>query len=206
MPVPCAGIPPPPNPPSKARTMKLTIFGATGATGTILTKQALASRPFGHSRRPRPGPPGRPAPAAAGGRHRRCPGPSLDQPGRHRRRRHTDRCSPTGTGPSTLRQDSARSIIQAMQETGPVGCSRSVVPSSPTKAKAPTCATCSSPWYGARSSATCAPTCAAARMRYTPATWTGRSSARRRSPTNPQGNLPHRGRPQPATLLQHLPR
>jgi putative NADH-flavin reductase len=98
--------------------MELTIFGATGATGTVLTEQALAA---GHevtavvrdpARLNIPAQPGLriitadvmdPAsisPAVAGA------GAVLTAIG------------PPGTDPSTLRQDSTRSIIQAMRKAG----------------------------------------------------------------------------------------
>jgi putative NADH-flavin reductase len=97
--------------------MKLTIFGATGATGTSLVQQALTA---GHDVTAVVRDPAR-----------------LAIPARHRLRTVTAdvldaaAISPAvdgadavisavgpGTGASTLRQDSTRSIIQAMQKTG----------------------------------------------------------------------------------------
>jgi len=97
--------------------MKLTIFGATGATGTSLVQQALTA---GHDVTAVVRDPAR-----------------LAIPARHRLRAVTAdvldaaAISPAvdgadavisavgpGTGASTLRQDSTRSIIQAMQKTG----------------------------------------------------------------------------------------
>jgi putative NADH-flavin reductase len=97
--------------------MKLTIFGATGATGTSLVQQALTA---GHDVTAVVRDPAR-----------------LAIPARHQLRTVTAdvldaaAISPAvdgadavisavgpGTGASTLRQDSTRSIIQAMQKTG----------------------------------------------------------------------------------------
>ena len=75
--------------------MKLTIFGATGATGACLVGQALAAgRARRHGGRPRPGPPGRAEPPAVARRHRRRHGPNLDQPGCRRRERRNLRGRP----------------------------------------------------------------------------------------------------------------
>src|SRR6266542_1374007 len=63
-------------PEGTTNTMKLTILGATGASGTALTGQALAA---GHE---------------------------------------VTAVVPRGTGPTTVIQDSVRSIIQAMHKTG----------------------------------------------------------------------------------------
>jgi putative NADH-flavin reductase len=98
--------------------MKLTIFGATGATGTCLVEQAIAA---GHSVTAVVRDPARLAipadqrlqivtadvldPAAIG--------PAVDGADAV-----LTAVGPHGTGPSTLRQDSTRSIIQAMQKTG----------------------------------------------------------------------------------------
>ena len=102
----------------KVNTMKLTIFGATGATGTRLTEQAIAA--------------GQEVPAVV-----RDPA-RLAVPAHQRLRIVTadvmdpaaiapavagadavlSALGPHGTGPTTISQDSARSIIEAMQETG----------------------------------------------------------------------------------------
>ena len=98
--------------------MKLTIFGATGATGTILTKQALAA---GHSVTAVVRDPGR----LAVPHQQRLEvvtadvlDPASISPAVTGADAILTAVGPQGTGPSTLRQDSARSIIQAMQETG----------------------------------------------------------------------------------------
>jgi putative NADH-flavin reductase len=98
--------------------MKLTVFGGTGATGTCLVQQALAA---GHEVTAIVRDPARLAigqaaglrvvtadvliPAAIGGAVAGA-GAVLSALGPH------------GTGPTTISQDSARSIVQAMQETG----------------------------------------------------------------------------------------
>jgi putative NADH-flavin reductase len=98
--------------------MKLTIFGATGGTGTCLTTQAIAA---GHSVTAVVRDPARLAVPA----HPRLqvvtadvldPAsivPAVDGAGAV-----LTAVAPSGTGRSTLRQDSTRSIIQAMQKTG----------------------------------------------------------------------------------------
>jgi putative NADH-flavin reductase len=98
--------------------MKLAIFGATGATGTCLTEQALAA---GHEVTAIVRDPAR-----------------LTVPGHQRLRILTadvmdpaaiipaiagadaviSAVGPRGSGPTTVIQDSARSIVQAMQKTG----------------------------------------------------------------------------------------
>jgi putative NADH-flavin reductase len=106
------------DPREKENTMKLTILGATGATGTCLTEQALAA---GHEVTAVVRDPAR-----------------LTVPGHQRLRILTadvmdpaaitpaiagadaviSAVGPRGTGPTTVIQDSARSIVQAMQKTG----------------------------------------------------------------------------------------
>ena len=98
--------------------MKLTIFGATGGTGTCLTTQALAA---GHWVTAVVRDPARLAVPA----HPRLEvvtadvldsasiTPAVDGAGAV-----LTAVAPPGTGPSALRQDSTRSIIQAMQKTG----------------------------------------------------------------------------------------
>jgi putative NADH-flavin reductase len=97
--------------------MKLTIFGASGATGTSLVQQALAA---GHSVTAVVRDPGRLAVPA----HQRLEvvtadvldpadiSPAVDSAGA------VISAVGPGTGASTLRQDSTRSIIAAMQKTG----------------------------------------------------------------------------------------
>ena len=77
--------------------MKLTIFGASGATGTFLLRQALD---VGHEVTAVVRDPAR-----------------LTVPAQARLHVITA-IGPHGTGPSTLRQDSTRSIMQAMGKTG----------------------------------------------------------------------------------------
>jgi len=98
--------------------MKLTIFGATGGTGTCLTTQALAA---GHSVTAVVRDPARLAVPA----HPRLEvvtadvlGPASITPAVDGADAVLTAVAPPGTGPSTLRQDSTRSIIQAMQKTG----------------------------------------------------------------------------------------
>ena len=98
--------------------MKLTIFGATGGTGTCLTTQAIA---VGHSVTAVVRDPARLAVPA----HPRLEvvtadvlGPASITPAVDGADAVLTAVAPPGTGPSTLRQDSTRSIIQAMQETG----------------------------------------------------------------------------------------
>ena len=98
--------------------MKLTIFGATGGTGTCLTTQALAA---GHSVTAVVRDPARLAVPA----HPRLEvvtadvlDPASITPAVDGADAVLTAVAPPGTGPSTLRQDSTRSIIQAMQKTG----------------------------------------------------------------------------------------
>jgi len=98
--------------------MKLTIFGATGGTGTCLTTQAIAA---GHSVTAVVRDPARLAVPA----HPRLQvvtadvlNPASISPAVTDADAVLTAVAPPGTGPSTLRQDSTRSIIQAMQKTG----------------------------------------------------------------------------------------
>ena len=98
--------------------MKLTIFGATGGTGTCLTTQAIAA---GHSVTAVVRDPARLAVPA----HPRLEvvaadvlDPASIRPAVDGADAVLTAVAPPGTGPSTLRQDSTRSIIQAMQKTG----------------------------------------------------------------------------------------
>jgi putative NADH-flavin reductase len=98
--------------------MKLTIFGATGGTGTCLTTQAIAA---GHSVTAVVRDPARLAVPA----HPRLEvvtadvlDPASISPAVTDADAVLTAVAPPGTGPSTLRQDSTRSIIQAMQKTG----------------------------------------------------------------------------------------
>jgi putative NADH-flavin reductase len=99
--------------------MKLTIFGATGGTGTCLTEQALAA---GHSVTAVVRDPARLAvPAHPRLRTITVPDvtdPAAISPAVADADAVLSGVAPSGTGPSTLRQDSTRSIIQAMQKTG----------------------------------------------------------------------------------------
>jgi len=98
--------------------VNVTIFGATGATGTCLTTQALAA---GHSVTAVVRDPARLAVPA----HPRLEvitadvlNPASISPAVTDADAVLTAVAPPGTGPSTLRQDSTRSIIQAMQKTG----------------------------------------------------------------------------------------
>jgi len=97
--------------------MKLTIFGATGATGTSLVQQALAA---GHEVTAVVRDPARLA-VPAQQRLRIVTADVLDpaaiSPAVDGADAVTTAVGP-GTGASTLRQDSTRSIIRAMQKTG----------------------------------------------------------------------------------------
>jgi putative NADH-flavin reductase len=97
--------------------MKLTIFGATGATGTCLVQQALSA---GHQVTAVVRDPARLA-VPAQERLRVVTADVLDpaaiSPAVDGADAVTTAVGP-GTGASTLRQDSTRSIIQAMQKTG----------------------------------------------------------------------------------------
>lgn len=98
--------------------MKLTIFGATGATGTALASQALAA---GHDvtavvRDPRR------LKVAAHPRLRVVTGDVMDPgsiaPATDGADAVISAVGPHGTGPTTVIRDSARSLIQAMDKTG----------------------------------------------------------------------------------------
>ena len=98
--------------------MKLTIFGATGATGTSLTGQALAA---GHEVTAIVRDPARLAVPA----HRRLrivTASVMDPASIAAALEGADAVisaiGPRGTGPTTVIRDSARSIIQAMDKTG----------------------------------------------------------------------------------------
>ena len=98
--------------------MKLTILGATGATGTSLTGQALAA---GHEVTAVVRDPARLAIPA----HRRLRTVTADvmdsasiTPAIAGADAVISAVGPRGTGPTTVIQDSVRSIIQAMQKTG----------------------------------------------------------------------------------------
>ena len=98
--------------------MKLTIFGATGATGTSLTGQALAA---GHEVTAIVRNPARLAVPA----HRRLRivtasvmDPASIAPALEGADAVISAIGPRGTGPTTVIRDSARSIIQAMEKTG----------------------------------------------------------------------------------------
>lgn len=97
--------------------MKVTIFGATGATGTSLVQQAIAA---GHSVTAVVRDPARLA-IPAHTRLRTVTADVLDpaaiSPAVDGADAVISAVGP-GTGASTLRQDSTRSIIQAMQKTG----------------------------------------------------------------------------------------
>lgn len=98
--------------------MKLTILGATGATGTCLTGQALAS---GHEVTAIVRDPARLAVPA----HQRLRTVTADvmdpasiTPAIAGADAVISAVGPRGTGPTTVIQDSVRSIIQAMQKAG----------------------------------------------------------------------------------------
>ena len=98
--------------------MKLTIFGATGATGTCLTRQALAA---GHDVTAVVRDPLRLAVPA----HQRMRiitadvmDPASITPAIAGADAVITAVGPRGTGPTTIIHDSARSIVQAMQKTG----------------------------------------------------------------------------------------
>jgi putative NADH-flavin reductase len=98
--------------------MKLTIFGATGATGTSLVQQALAA---GHEVTAVVRDPARLA-IPAHQRLKVVTADVLDPADISLAADGADAVltalGPHGTGPTTICQDSARSIIQAMQKTG----------------------------------------------------------------------------------------
>ena len=98
--------------------MKLTIFGATGATGTCLVGQALAA---GHDVTAVVRDPARLAVPAR--RQLRTVtadvmDPASISPAVAGADAVISAVGPRGTGPTTVIQDSVRSIIQAMRETG----------------------------------------------------------------------------------------
>ena len=97
--------------------MKLTIFGATGVTGIILTRQSLAA---GHSVTAVVRDPSR----LAVPQQQRLEvvtadvlDPASISPAVSGADAVLTAVGPRGTGPSTLREDSTRSIIEAMQKT-----------------------------------------------------------------------------------------
>jgi putative NADH-flavin reductase len=98
--------------------MKLTILGATGATGTCLTEQALAA---GHEVTAIVRDPAR-LTVPAHRRLRTVTADVMDPASIIPAIAGTDAVisavGPRGTGPTTVIQDSVRSIIQAMQKTG----------------------------------------------------------------------------------------
>ena len=102
----------------KVNTMKLTIFGATGATGTSLVEQSLAA---GHEVTAVVRDPARLA-VPAQQRLRTITADVMDPaaitPAVAGADAVLSALGPHGTGPTTISQDSARSIIQAMQKTG----------------------------------------------------------------------------------------
>ncbi|HWG63374.1 MAG TPA: NAD(P)H-binding protein [Streptosporangiaceae bacterium] len=98
--------------------MKVTIFGATGATGTSLTERALEA---GYEVTAVVRDPGRMRVPA----HQRLHvvtadvlDPAAISPAVADSGAVLTAIGPPGTGPSTLRQDSTRSIIAAMEKTG----------------------------------------------------------------------------------------
>src|SRR5690349_2272281 len=163
-----------------ANTMKLTILGATGATGTALTGQALAA---GHEVTAIVRDPARLA-VPAHPRLRTVTADVMDPasiaPAIDGADAVLSAVGPRGTGPTTVIGDSVHSIIQAMRKTGTrrfLQVSGSVVAD---EGESPYLRYLLSRWPGAHSCAMSAPTCAAASRRYGTATWTGRSSARPR--------------------------
>src|SRR5512142_2485770 len=105
-------------PEGTANTMKLAILGATGATGTTLTSQALAA---GHEVTAVVRDPARLAVPA----HPRLRtvtadvmNPASITPAIDGADAVLSAVGPRGTGPTTVIQDSVRSIIEAMQKTG----------------------------------------------------------------------------------------
>jgi putative NADH-flavin reductase len=102
----------------KASIMKLTIFGATGATGTCLVEQATAA---GHDVTAVVRDPAR---LTVPGHQRlavvtaNVMDPAPISPAIEGRDAVLTALGPHGTGPTTISQDSVRSIIQAMQKTG----------------------------------------------------------------------------------------
>jgi len=104
--------------PRKANTMKLTILGATGATGTRLVEQALAA---GHEVTAVVRDPARLA-VPTQQRLRTVTADVMDPasitPAVAGADAVISAVGPRGTGPTTVIQDSVRSIIQAMRKTG----------------------------------------------------------------------------------------
>ena len=105
-------------PEGTANTMKLTILGATGATGTALTRQALA---VGHEVTAVVRDPARLA-VPAHPRLRTVTADVMDPasiaPAIDGADAVLSAVGPRGTGPTTVIQDSVRSIIEAMGKTG----------------------------------------------------------------------------------------
>jgi len=105
-------------PEGTANTMKLTILGATGATGTALTGQALAA---GHQVTAVVRDPARLA-VPAHPRLRTVTADVMDPasiaPAIDGADAVISAVGPRGTGPTTVIQDSVHSIIQAMRTTG----------------------------------------------------------------------------------------
>src|SRR5271165_5990022 len=104
--------------PGRANTMKLTILGATGATGTCLISQALAA---GHEVTAVVRDPAR----LAGPAHPRLRtvtadvmNPASIAPAIAGADAVISAVGPRGTGPTTVIQDSVHSIIAAMDKTG----------------------------------------------------------------------------------------
>ena len=98
--------------------MELTIFGATGATGTCLTEQALAA---GHQVTAVVRDPARmsvPASRRAAGHHRRPDGPGRDQRPVAGADAVLAAFGPRGTGPTTVLREGTRSVIEAMHKEG----------------------------------------------------------------------------------------
>ena len=98
--------------------MKLTIFGATGATGTCLVEQAIAAGDEVTAVVRDPARLAVPAEQRPGVVTADVLDPASIGPAVADADAVLTAVGPQGTGASTLRQDSARSIIQAMRETG----------------------------------------------------------------------------------------
>ena len=134
--------------------MKLTIFGATGATGTFLTEQALAA---GHQITAVVRDPARMSvPARAG--LRVVTADLMDPAAISEPVAGADAVlaafGPRGTGPTTVLREGTRSVIEAMHKEGTrrlVALSGSIVTD---EGKGRPCATWSSPWPAARSCGT----------------------------------------------------
>jgi putative NADH-flavin reductase len=110
--------------PRRVITMKLTIFGATGGSGTCLVEQAVAA---GHEVTAVVRDPARlavPAPLLVPGRQRLrivtadIMDPAAITPAVADADAVLSAIGPRGTGPSTVSEDSARSIIAAMRKSG----------------------------------------------------------------------------------------